>query len=198
MWTNSNVWKGAGCGKSGGFDLGRQRTLSEQQIADSIAHLKQLDQQGVIDPLSNFKEGKRAVYIISSLDDRSVRPVNQQAQYRTFLEVGMGELSDPDEFIQMSIKEDGHGFKATYAEEYLTFLWGALGYGQLQPRGDWKAEPAPGTLLTFDQKEFFPETLDWQTNENLMGRENGYVYVPNQCQGQGSQNCRLHFVLHGC
>ena len=79
----------------------------------------------------------------------------------------------------MSIKEDGHAFRPSYPEEYLTFLWDALGYGQLQPRGDNKAEPAPGTLLKFDQKEFFPDTLDWQTNENLVNRENGYAYVPN-------------------
>ena len=41
----------------------------------------------------------------------------------------MEELSDPDEYIQMSIKEDGHAFKRSYPEEYLTFLWDALGYG---------------------------------------------------------------------
>ena len=99
MWTNSSVWKGAGCGKSGGFGLGKPKELSEQEIVDSIAHLKELDAQGVIDPLSNLKDGKHAVYIISSLNDRTVRPFNQQAQYRTFLEVGMEELSDPDEYI---------------------------------------------------------------------------------------------------
>lgn len=41
----------------------------------------------------------------------------------------MGELSDPDEFIQMSLKEDGHSFRPTYPEEYFTFLWDALDYG---------------------------------------------------------------------
>ena len=26
----------------------------------------------------------------------------------------------------------------------------------------------------------------------------GSVYIPNQCEGAGSKDCRVHFVLHGC
>ena len=91
MWTNASLFKGAGCSKSGGFDMDLRdfKNLTEEMIAGSIAELKQLDQQGVIDPLENLKDGKHAVYIISGLDDRTVPPENQQVQKRTFLELGM-------------------------------------------------------------------------------------------------------------
>ena len=77
--------------KSGGFDMTLQdfKNLNEEMIAGSIAELKELDQQGVIDPLKNLKDGKHAVYIISGLNDLTVPPENQQVQKRTFLELGM-------------------------------------------------------------------------------------------------------------
>ena len=71
------------------MDLRDFKNLTEEMIAGSIAELKQLDQQGVIDPLENLSDGKHAVYIISGLDDRTVPPENQQVQKRTFLELGM-------------------------------------------------------------------------------------------------------------
>ena len=40
--------------------------------------------------------------------------------------------------------------------------------------------------------------MDWANDMNFKGRKKGYIYIPNQCQGEGSANCRLHFVLHGC
>ena len=46
MWTNSSLFKGAGCSKSGGFDMNLKdfKQLTEEMIVDSIAELKELDE----------------------------------------------------------------------------------------------------------------------------------------------------------
>ena len=86
MWTASNTWKGAGCSKSGGFDIDfnefKNPDLTDERIDLSIAELKELDTRSppVIDPLSNFDSTNssetRAVFIISGLDDPVVPPKN--------------------------------------------------------------------------------------------------------------------------
>ena len=45
-------------------------------IDNSIAELNELNNDGLIDPLSNLSSGDRAVYIISGLDDPTVPPEN--------------------------------------------------------------------------------------------------------------------------
>ena len=52
-------------------------------------------------------------------------------------------------------------------------------------------------MLEFDQREFYP-TVDFENNRHFKNRETGYLYIPNQCEGDGSVDCRVHFVLHGC
>jgi len=93
MWTASDTWKGAGCSKSGGFGMMKDEdfyTLTDERVDQSIAELKELDTRSprVIDPLSNFDSSntseRRAVFIISGLNDPVVPPENQEAQYRTF------------------------------------------------------------------------------------------------------------------
>ena len=87
MWTASNTWKGAGCSKSGGFDIdfNEFKTLTDERIDQSIAELKELDTRSppVIDPLSNFDSTNtsetRAVFIISGSNDGVVPPKNQEA-----------------------------------------------------------------------------------------------------------------------
>lgn len=79
----------------------------------------------------------------------------------------------------------------------LSFLWDKLNYGELQPPGNQNANPAPGTFQTFDQLEFFPDDTNWQSRD-FKDREEGLIYIPNQCKDQSSSNCRVHFVLHGC
>ena len=102
----------------------------------------------------------------------------------------------PEDNIDMEAYTDKHGFAKTSPEEMLSFLWSTLGYGELKEEGNSEVEPSPGEYLTFSQKEFYPETTDWDSKE-FSGRENGYVYIPNQCK-DASSNCRVHFVLHGC
>ena len=85
MWTASDTWKGAGCSKSGGFgiDFNEFKTLTDERVTESIAELRELDTRDprVIDPLSNFdwanSSERRAVFIISGLNDPVVPPENQ-------------------------------------------------------------------------------------------------------------------------
>ena len=54
------------------------------------------------------------------------------------------------------------------------------------------ADPhAAGTLLPFDQTEFFG-----RRDEGISLSGVGYVYVPTACQSSGG--CRLHVAFHGC
>ena len=80
MWTASDTWKGAGCSKSGAFDMNLQdfKRLTDEMVEDSINELKDLNDLGVIDPHSNYATG-RAVYIISGDNDPTVPPENQDA-----------------------------------------------------------------------------------------------------------------------
>ena len=89
---------------------------------------------------------------------------------------------------------NGHAFGPTRPYDIMSFLWNALDYGELQDAGD----DVPGSYTTFDQKEFYPSSIDWNSNANFQTRENGYVYIPTTCQGSASVDCRLHFYLHGC
>ena len=147
-------------------------------IVDSIDALMDLDDEGTIDPLSNLQDGKHAVYIISGLNDNTVPSKNQQHMYRTFMEVGMSELDNPEDYLAISENRHGHRFLSSYVDEFLQFLWPALGYGELQPKGDWNASPRPGSKVEFNQKEFYPESTNWNSSD-LRGREKGYVYIPN-------------------
>ena len=93
----------------------------------------------------------------------------------------MIELGMPTSKISLSENYDKHAFEKTYPKEILTFLWNALEYGELKEAGDWEASPSPGTFTTFNQREFYPDTTDWENDGNFKNRENGWVYIPNQC-----------------
>ena len=45
MWTASDTWKGAGCSKSGGFDMNLQdmKNLTDEMVQNSITELKKLN-----------------------------------------------------------------------------------------------------------------------------------------------------------
>ena len=62
-------------------------------------------------------------------------------------------------------------------------------------RYDWSSK---GDWNTFSQKEFFGTdavTPNWETDEVFKGRENGYLYLPENCK---TKQCPVHFVFHGC
>ena len=64
-------------------------------------------------------------------------------------------------------------------------------------------DPSLGTFTSFSQKEFYPTISDerWLTDNDLKGRETGWVFVPTACQNKTADDtdkCRIHFALHGC
>ena len=69
----------------------------------------------------------------------------------------------PADKITLSRNDERHAFIDTYPKDILSFLWDALDYGELKEAGD----GAQGTLKSFDQKEFYPSTLDWLTHPEL-------------------------------
>ena len=143
-------------------------------IEKSIEKLRNQNEKGRIDPLSNFASG-RAVHIISGENDPTVPPENQDALLEIFLELGI-----PSDKVTLSRDTSKHGFKDTYPQEMLKFLWKELDYGELQEAGN---DRTKGTVYTFDQREFYPSTLDWNTHRQLKNRENGLIYIPEQCEG---------------
>ena len=74
MWTSSDTWKGAGCSKGWGFDYRWKhvKNLTPKVVNKSINKLKKLNDEGLIDPLSNLSSGNRAAYIISGKNDKKV------------------------------------------------------------------------------------------------------------------------------
>ena len=92
--------------------------------------MRKQNEKGRIDPLSNFASG-RAVHIISGENDPTTPPENQDALKEIFLELGM-----PSEKVILSRDSSKHGFKDTYPQEMLTFLWEELDYGELQEAGN--------------------------------------------------------------
>ena len=74
-------------------------------------------------------------------------------------------LGMPEGNIDMEAYTDKHGFANTSPEEMLSFLWSTLGYGEIKEAGNWKAQPSPGEYTTFNQREFYPETIDWENKE---------------------------------
>ena len=134
MWTASDTWKGAGCNKSGIFDVGVRegREHTEEMVVESIDKLLDLDDDELIDPLENLSSGKRAVIIISSSNDRTVPPTSQLSQFRTFVELGMnGDEGDPNQRLKLYSDDEGHNFRYEYSKEILDFLWDKLDYGVL-------------------------------------------------------------------
>ena len=86
----------------------------------------------------------------------------------------------------------------------IDFLYDTLGYDSIVEGQDvrFDRDEAFGTFTQFDQREFFPTEIDWDSQSYkdgaFYGRQNGWIYTPTACQGTGSENCRVHFVLHGC
>ena len=138
MWTASDTWKGAGCSKGWGFDyrFKQVRNLTPEVVTKSISDLKELDNDGLIDPLSNLSSGNRAAYIISGKNDKVVPKENQKAAYDIMLAVGL-----PEEYIGINEYKNGHKFDDDYPQEILSFLWSSLGYGEIKEPGNWKDNP---------------------------------------------------------
>ena len=208
MLTMSDTWKGAGCVKGGAFDLGIWTDLKADEITDHI--LEQLDELVTEDPnqidsldnlsSENVGSARRAIYVISGVNDHVVHPKYQKGTVDALVELGMNKTKDDDEQnLGISKKRDGHAFKRFYSGEILNFLWDKLDYGELErPGHKWWEDDSPGSFAAFDQKEFYPDSIDWEADWSFADRENGYIYIPDTCAGEASSDCRVHFALHGC
>ena len=111
----------------------REETTAESIKAYGLQELNSLNDNGQIDPLSNFQTKERAVILISGLNDTVVPPKNQQGAFDTFQALGMNGIeNDPDQNLKLVTKDIDHGWDFENTEEILSFLWEKLGYGELQ------------------------------------------------------------------
>ena len=205
----SDTFKGAGCAKGGTFMSSYANFRLESTTRESLkeAAMTTINAAGSsMDTLSNFTDGSRAVIVLSSSNDASVPDKNQWGIYDTFSELGMDgtDGSSSQNLKHLQTGATGHNFEDYYPEEMISFLYDTLGYGSLEEGGDTRRDEdeALGTYTKFDQREFFPSSIDW-SDENaydraFYGRQNGWIYTPTACQGAGSSDCRVHFALHGC
>ena len=90
-------------------------------------------------------------------------------------------------------RDDGHGGHPDNAYLIIEHLYTSLGYADSVEKPNWFNAETVGTFYPWDQHEFYPEDLDWNL-PNFRNRDNGYIYVPTQCE---TKQCKLHFVLHG-
>ena len=158
---------------------------------EAIEIIDALAAAGDIDPVSNLVDN--AVIIISGADDPVVPAKNQEAIKLIFQNYDMQNLN----FVDTG--NTRHSSSPEYPNMILEYLYTSLNYEGFKSNtqhsldGDWRQH---GTLSTFDQTEFYTG-VNWNSND-FNGRENGYIYVPNECADGTVSQCKIHFVLHGC
>ena len=133
------------------------------------------------------------MYLISGSNDGSVPEKNINASHIIFQNFSTGYLHWHDS------GNDGHRFGRDSPARMLQFIYESLGYTDNFVSNIDSPVSNPeslGSWTTFDQKEFFPG-INYNTNNDFINRENGYLFVPNACTTDG-HNCKVHFVLHGC
>ena len=153
--------------------------------SSAIASIDELSLDGLIDPTSYLKE--RAVFINSGKEDPFIKPKNQEAQYKIFEHYEINSLEFYDEGRENSALD------RETPQKMLDFIFKELGYAneiQFEHPYNWLAQ---GEWNTFDQREFFDTTTDWDNDENFKGRVNGYMFLPNACK---EISCPVHFVFH--
>ena len=140
----------------------------------AIDAIRELDAAGEIDDISNL--ANRAAYFISGSDDASVPPHNQEAARLSLEEFGMT-------MIDSITRVDGHGGNPDNPYLIIEHLYTSLGYTDSVEEPSWFDAETVGTFYPWNQLEFYPEDLDWEL-PNFKDRENGYIYVPSQCETQ--------------
>ena len=164
--------------------------------------IRELDRQKKIDSIENF-EKDRAVIVLSGENDASVPAVNVEGIFEIYSELGLNgdEKSDGQNLKHVNTGQTGHDFSDTYPETMLSFIYNKLGYTEIvhaTSSTDNDRDGVLGTFTQFCQREFFPDSIDWETNSHFQDRQNGWIYTPAACEGADSINCRVHFAFHGC
>ena len=208
MIVMSNTIKGAGCAKGGAFMWGYSEFSEESTTVESIKErsipiIHDLNDEEKIDPISNFTDEKRAVILLSASDDRSVPAKNVEGIFEIYSELGLNGSDDTEgqNLKLIDTGDSGHTFLEDYPETILSFLYGVLEYTPIVPATSSTSDDSEGVLGTyseFSQREFFPDDIDWENDENFRNRINGWIYTPKACEGEGSVNCRVHLAFHGC
>ena len=187
----SDTFKGVGHMKGGAF-LAPYSQMKDQtewpmeyHIERAVDAIEELNDAEEIDDISNLAE--RAAFFVSGSNDVSVPPHNQEAARLTLEHFGM-TMTDS------ITRADGHGWHKDNAWLTIEHLYTSLGYVEAIETSEWwfDAETV-GSFYPWSQHEFYPEDHDWELT-NFKNRDNGYIYVPAQCE---TQQCKLHFVLHG-
>ena len=178
-------------------------TTPESIKARSMPHIYDLDSEGKIDPISNFVDEKRAVVLQTASNDATVPAKNVRGIFKIFAELGLNgqDGTEGQNLKLIDTGDSGHKFLEEYPETMLSFLYDTLGYTPIVSATSSTSDDEDGVLGTFtefSQREFFPEDVDWDGDENFYNRINGWIYTPVGCEGRASVNCRVHFAFHGC
>ncbi|HXW25675.1 MAG TPA: polyhydroxybutyrate depolymerase [Xanthobacteraceae bacterium] len=161
---------------------------------------------GAIDPTDNLRRQK--IYLFHGYNDGTVVASVMQAT-NAFYEHYLGDAGRGNLFFQDSLGA-GHAFvlarpaqaaqdcsasKSPFIDSCGYDQAGIILqhiYGALEP-------PRSGNELTGKVKSFSQETYaEPDTPGALSMAEEGYVFVPKDCEIANGPACRVHIVLHGC
>jgi hypothetical protein len=177
-------------------------------VEGSVAVLQQARAQGLIDSLDNLRDDR--VWLFHGSQDRVVPEQTMQT-----LRILYQRISITQDKLIWFVPDQGpsranHGIPVRdlrnvalpdvgCGEHKLPFVirceYEAAGLmlRHLYPNGVHETAGRPhdeGTLLAFDQTEFFDASEPRTSMRNV-----GYIYVPNDCL---AATCRLHIAFHGC
>ncbi len=151
--------------------------------------------QGLIDPVSNLQNSK--IYLFSGSLDSVVKTGGMDAlrtYYNSFVPAA-NVVYKKDLAAEHAMVTDDFGSSCTtkgapFINNCNFDLAGTMLqhlYGPLTARNN--AALPTGNFIEFNQSEFI-------SNHGMA--ITGWAYVPQACQAGGTENCRLHVVLHGC
>ena len=165
-----------------------------------------MDAAGEIDPVANMLFDK--VYIHHGTDDTTVRPLASEKMAEYYQEF----IGDPNnivlkndiaathcittdydigEFTRCGVTNDKLYIEECGYDSVTAMFTHFFGSGIHVPNTP--GSTPLGTLVKFDQTEFFPSNDAGAASMD----DEGYVYVPANCI-DGVMQCKLHIFFHGC
>lgn len=164
-------------------------------VGEMVKTAQRYSDAGQIDKLDNLKN--RRVYLFSGKTDLVVRSKAVDAAQDFFKQAGV----PADNLQYVNNKFTGHALlttnfgsscmlnQAPYVNNCDYDQAGALLshiYGPLKA----KSTTLSGKLMKFDQRAFAAE-------DTTMAKD-AYVYVPQSCQKEKGETCKVHVAIHGC
>jgi poly(3-hydroxybutyrate) depolymerase len=160
-----------------------------------VSKAETLAKEGRIDPLEHLHDSK--VWIFSGQKDTVVAPIVVKAledYYKNFMQPkNIAYRENPKAGHALITNDYGNDCSLNVAPyinkcgydgtgEMLAYLYGTLSL---------PSKESTGSLLEFDQTEFFGE----QESPHISLASKGYAYIPEVCN---LKQCRIHVFLHGC